>query len=519
MIRKTLTPVILASGLTGFSTGVVGGYVFTLAPITVFADEVNETDFNSALTEAKNTPHLDVTTTKKTVTVSSAAEAQGLVDIETAKLQNATNTQRINNNEYEQLANDPTYLVQSDEPTPGFSKANIIDLLTDYSGRFNYADVNVLATKHKQKEVFYQNPEIVLEDNNYNWVHATVGDYVLFKNVFTDKKTGKKVDMKVSVTSVENENAVYDLQWNNGILSTLAKEDGTGSDNVNRKDSFIRYKAEFFEAGTNTPITVSVISLLNDIDKNENYKAITPFYKNSVSDINETTIINSNSGFLGTTNSEELEHGSGQQRGLYIQRDINSFEFEWNFFYFSWMAPDLTINEPELKETSVNVIEYSFKQKASFSYVDSNGNQLATPTNLTGEAGTNIPTTEVVNKIDNITNKGWDTTYRVTPEKFDDDLDFDQNTRIVFTPHIETITPDTPKKKDAPTDRSEVTYPAGVDTKDLNKTITRTINYVYEDGTKAKEPVVQKVTLTREATFNYVTGEVSYTPWTTDNIF
>ena len=54
--------------------------------------------------------------------------------------------------------------------------------------------------------------------------------------------------------------------------------------------------------------------------------------------------------------------------------------------------------------------------------------------------------------------------------------------------------------------------------KDLNKTVTRTITYVYEDGTPVMENgapkvVTQEAKFTREAKVNLVTGEVTYGDW------
>ncbi|RSJ98855.1 Internalin-J precursor [Streptococcus mitis] len=56
--------------------------------------------------------------------------------------------------------------------------------------------------------------------------------------------------------------------------------------------------------------------------------------------------------------------------------------------------------------------------------------------------------------------------------------------------------------------------------KDLNKTVTRTITYVYEDGTPVlnedgtPKTVTQEAKFTREAKVNLVTGEVTYGDWT-----
>ncbi|HFH9947653.1 TPA: MucBP domain-containing protein, partial [Streptococcus suis] len=75
-------------------------------------------------------------------------------------------------------------------------------------------------------------------------------------------------------------------------------------------------------------------------------------------------------------------------------------------------------------------------------------------------------------------------------------------------------TPVDPGKPDGPK------WPDGVKESDLNQTVTRTIKYQYEDGSKAKDDVVETLTYKRTATVNLVTKEVTYGDWTsTDDDF
>ena len=71
-----------------------------------------------------------------------------------------------------------------------------------------------------------------------------------------------------------------------------------------------------------------------------------------------------------------------------------------------------------------------------------------------------------------------------------------------------------PNNPSGPTWPATPTYPAGVTTEDLNKTVTRTITYVYEDGSEAATTVTDNVVFERTATVNAVTGEVTYGEWT-----
>ena len=52
------------------------------------------------------------------------------------------------------------------------------------------------------------------------------------------------------------------------------------------------------------------------------------------------------------------------------------------------------------------------------------------------------------------------------------------------------------------------------DNLDLTKTVSRTINYQYQNGSQAANPVTNSVTFTRTATKDNVTGKVTYTAWT-----
>ncbi|WP_261371595.1 mucin-binding protein [Weissella cibaria] len=71
-----------------------------------------------------------------------------------------------------------------------------------------------------------------------------------------------------------------------------------------------------------------------------------------------------------------------------------------------------------------------------------------------------------------------------------------------------------PNNPSGPTWPATPTYPAGVTAQDLNKTVTRTVTYVYEDGSEAATTVTDNVVFERTATVNAVTGAVTYGEWT-----
>ena len=203
-----------------------------------------------------------------------------------------------------------------------------------------------------------------------------------------------------------------------------------------------------------------------------------------------------------------------------IIEDVESQTKEhWQFDRAVVEGVELT-NESEPLEDE-NVIYTRIPEKGKVEFLDEEGNPIADTHKLDGfdEDPFDYDPTPT---MDDLHNKGWDLVtndYPANPEDqvFDSDPEVDQDFKIVHTPHIETITADNPKKPDSDTDRKDVKYPEGVDEADLNKTFTRTIYFKYNDrnGNDVFEPVKQEVHLTREAKFNYVTGEVEYGEWTT----
>ena len=64
--------------------------------------------------------------------------------------------------------------------------------------------------------------------------------------------------------------------------------------------------------------------------------------------------------------------------------------------------------------------------------------------------------------------------------------DTDQEFKVTLKERVVPVTPDQPKTPGTPVDPNNPDgpkYPASLEEKDLNKTVTRTITYVYEDGT------------------------------------
>ena len=188
-----------------------------------------------------------------------------------------------------------------------------------------------------------------------------------------------------------------------------------------------------------------------------------------------------------------------------------------------YIVPDLPTDPSQ--DTPINYVKDT--QKAKTTFVDEKGNPIPGVEAITEEGDSDIPLTkeaEVKAKIKELENKGYELVSNTYPEggKFDKDKDIDQEFKVTLKAKVVTVTPDQPKTPGTPVDPNNPEgpkYPAGLEEKDLNKTVTRTITYVKADGTPVldenNKPVVvtQEAKFTREAKVNLVTGEVTYGDW------
>ena len=187
-------------------------------------------------------------------------------------------------------------------------------------------------------------------------------------------------------------------------------------------------------------------------------------------------------------------------------------------------VPNIPTNPGE--DTPINYVKDT--QKAKTTFVDEKGNPIPGVEAITEEGDSETPLTkakEVADKIKELENKGYELVSNTYPEggKFDKDKGTDQEFKVTLKERVVPVTPDQPKTPGTPVDPNNPEgpkYPAGLEEKDLNKTVTRTITYVYEDGTPVlnedgtPKVVTQEAKFTREAKVNLVTGEVTYGDWT-----
>lgn len=156
-------------------------------------------------------------------------------------------------------------------------------------------------------------------------------------------------------------------------------------------------------------------------------------------------------------------------------------------------------------ENSVVTVTYltTSKAKATITYLDETTNTTLKIDEVFGNAGELIEysTTETIN---NYKKQG----YVLSEDGFEPDLfsDTDKEFTVKLKHNIETVT--SPKSGQMNEDGTQ--YPSGLAESDLSFSLTRTVEYKYEDGTKAKDSKVQTVTATRVASVDHVTSEVTY---------
>ena len=168
------------------------------------------------------------------------------------------------------------------------------------------------------------------------------------------------------------------------------------------------------------------------------------------------------------------------------------------------------------------------QQKAITSFVDPKGNVLETPITETGDSNTPLTKNgEVEATIAKLKLKGYDVETNTYPPTgtFDNDPKVDQYFKVTLVPHVEPVKPFDPTdpndpNKPVPGQPIDPKNPEGpkwneelIKQVTTKKEVTRTINYVDEAGNKVSEPSTDKVTFTREAKINVVTGEITYGDW------
>ncbi|WP_311318380.1 mucin-binding protein, partial [Lactobacillus acidophilus] len=153
-------------------------------------------------------------------------------------------------------------------------------------------------------------------------------------------------------------------------------------------------------------------------------------------------------------------------------------------------------------------------QKAVVNYVDADeDNKLITSSgDLTGKAGEKIDYS-TNSTIEDLTNKGYVLVNDGFPKDatYDNDDNTTQTYTVVLRHGTQPVNPTNPGKPGEPinpNDPDGPKYPTG--SNEVTKTVTRTIQYLDEDGNKVSDSVEQPVNFTASGVLDKVTGE-----WTT----
>ena len=202
---------------------------------------------------------------------------------------------------------------------------------------------------------------------------------------------------------------------------------------------------------------------------------------------------------------------------------------QWN--HQSLQVTLLILVVPEVKGVKagakdvVEVVTYvKDAQKAIIKYVNEKGTAELGRDQVVGKSGEAIPYS-TADKIAAYKRKGYelvsDGFTSAANKNFDFDAKVDQEFTVTLRERIEPIDPDKPKPNpDQPVDPKDPDTPKWPDpVKDLvNKDdVTRTVKYVYEDGSKAKDDVTETLHFKRFAYVNLVTGHIDYREWTTSD--
>ncbi|MEZ7639845.1 GEVED domain-containing protein [Streptococcus sp. 27098_8_109] len=168
-------------------------------------------------------------------------------------------------------------------------------------------------------------------------------------------------------------------------------------------------------------------------------------------------------------------------------------------------------------------------QKAKVTYVVEGTGTVLHTDNLEGKSGEPIKYS-TADKLADLKKLGYDLVTdgftTATDKNYDKDTKADQVFEVTVKPHVEPLKPVDPENpndpnKPKPGDPIDPNNPNGPKwTEDLIKKIdttrhvNRTITYVNEKGEEVAKKVTDKVTFTREAKINSVTGEITYGNWT-----
>lgn len=162
---------------------------------------------------------------------------------------------------------------------------------------------------------------------------------------------------------------------------------------------------------------------------------------------------------------------------------------------------------PEDSDSEVNVLYVPENQQAQIIYKDITTNQELKTATIPGQYGQVIDYS-TKDRIQEFEDQGYElVSDGFTPgTKFGDTKD---NTFYVLLKHgVVPVTPENPGKPGEPINSEDPDGPKyPMDSVDLQRDVTRTVNYLYLDGSQAAEPVLDTLTFKASGYIDKVTGE------------
>lgn len=167
------------------------------------------------------------------------------------------------------------------------------------------------------------------------------------------------------------------------------------------------------------------------------------------------------------------------------------------------------------KDTPVPYTKDATKAGLTVQYIDQdNNNSVIKSDSVDGNMGDKITYT-TNSSISDLENKGYILVTDGFTGQAGDDFTSENNGKIyqvIFKHGTRPVTPENPADPDKPVDPNNPNTPTpsnpNLSKTDLQKTITRTVEYKYDNGTQAHEPVKQELTFTGEGTIDLVTGNL-----------
>ena len=181
-------------------------------------------------------------------------------------------------------------------------------------------------------------------------------------------------------------------------------------------------------------------------------------------------------------------------------------------------------NDLDAVGTDSNVVIEKENQKAVIRYVSTNGNRVLTTDEVTGKSGEAIAYS-TTSQITEFKKQG----YNLVSDEFtaggakvyDYDTARDQVYTVTLSERVEPVNPDNPTPQPNtpvnPGQPDSPRWPGTVENLDNKESVSRTIHYVYEDGSKAKDDVVETLQFKRWSNVNLVTGHIDFQDWTTND--